>query len=118
MHNFELQFWHIGGCGGYPLSSKSILKVKKQMPLPKEHGHVPFLTKMAVLVGNLGLQSMSKHYEKPCIKSCLLAGCRSMMSYYYTVGYTIYKKVFLIIYEDKYSILIELHSNNHITKML
>ena len=28
------------------------------------------------------------------------------------------KKFFLIICEDKYSILIELHSNNHITKML
>ena len=36
------------------------------MPLPKEHAHVPFLTKMAVLVSNLGLQSMSKHYEIPC----------------------------------------------------
>ena len=71
MRNFELHFWHIGGCGGYPLSSKSILKVKKQMPLPEEHAHVPFLTKMAVLVSNLGLQSMSKHYEKPCRLPCL-----------------------------------------------
>ena len=31
MHNFELQFWHVGGCAGYPLSSKSILKVKTQI---------------------------------------------------------------------------------------
>ena len=28
---------NVGGCGGQPLSSKFILKVKKQNPLPKEH---------------------------------------------------------------------------------
>ena len=31
MQNFELQFWDVGGCVGYPLSSKSILKVVSQM---------------------------------------------------------------------------------------
>ena len=31
MQNFEVQFWDVGGCVGYPLSSKSILKVVSQM---------------------------------------------------------------------------------------
>ena len=66
MRNFELQFWHVGGCGGYPLSSKSILKVKKQNPLPKEHVHIMFLTPRIVFVGMLGFQSLSKHYERHC----------------------------------------------------
>ena len=35
---------NVGGCGGKPLSSKLVSKVKKQMPLPKEHEPVPFLT--------------------------------------------------------------------------
>ena len=34
---------NVGGCGGQPLSSKFILKVKKQNPLPKEHVHITFL---------------------------------------------------------------------------
>ena len=34
--------------------------------MPKEHEHVPFLTQMIVLVSNLGFQSISEHYERPC----------------------------------------------------
>ena len=66
MHNFELQFWHVGGCAGYPLRSKSILKAKNQNPLPKEHVQAPFVTQIEFLGGNLGCWSWSKHYEKPC----------------------------------------------------
>ena len=36
------------------------------MALPKETAHAPFLTQMTVLVGNLGFQSMTNHYERPC----------------------------------------------------
>ena len=53
---------NVGGCGGQPLSSKSILKVKKQMAAPKEHAHAPFLTQMTVLVGNLK-STHSKEYS-------------------------------------------------------
>ena len=58
---------NVGGYGGQPLRSKSILKVKKQMAAPKEHAHAPFLTQMTVLVGNLSFQSMTNHYERPCM---------------------------------------------------
>ena len=34
---------NVGGCGGQPLSSKSILRVKTQISLPKEHAQIPFL---------------------------------------------------------------------------
>ena len=37
------------------------------MAIPKEHEHVPFLTQMILLVSNLGFQSISEHYERPCI---------------------------------------------------
>ena len=57
----------VGGCGGQPLCSKSILKVVSQMAKPREHIHAPFLTQMTVLVGNLGFQSMTNHYGGPCI---------------------------------------------------
>ena len=57
---------NVGGCGGQPLSSKFILKVKKQNPLPKEHVHITFLTPWIVFVGILGFQSLSRHYERPC----------------------------------------------------
>ena len=66
MHNFELQFWHVGGCAGYPLSSKSILKVKKQMSLPKQHVHIPFLTPWIAFVGILGFRSMALRCKTPC----------------------------------------------------
>ena len=56
----------VGGCGGQPLCSKSILKVVSQMAKPREHIHAPFLTQMTVLVGNLGFQSMTDHYGGPC----------------------------------------------------
>ena len=59
---------NVGGCGGQPLSSKFILKVKKQNPIPKEHVHITFLTPWIVFVGNLGFQSLSRHYKRPCIK--------------------------------------------------
>ena len=36
------------------------------MANPNAHIHVPFLTQMTVLVGNLGFQSMTDHYETPC----------------------------------------------------
>ena len=49
----------IGGCGGQPLCSKSILKVVSQMAKPTEHIHAPFLTQMTVLVRNLGFQNMT-----------------------------------------------------------
>ena len=58
---------NVGGCGGQSLHSKFILKVKIQMANPNEHFHAPFLTQMTVLVGNLGFQSMTDHYETPCI---------------------------------------------------
>ena len=57
---------NVGGCGGQPLSSKFILKVKKQNPLPKEHVHITFLTPWIVFVGILGFQSLSRHYKRPC----------------------------------------------------
>ena len=68
---FKAKIWskelpYVGGCGGQPLSSKSILKVKNQNPLPNEHVHAPFVTQIKVLGGNLGLQSWSKHYEIHC----------------------------------------------------
>ena len=34
---------NVGGCGGQPLSSKSILRVKTQISLPKEPAQIPFL---------------------------------------------------------------------------
>ena len=34
---------NVGGCGGQPLSSKCILKVKTQMPIPKEHAQITFM---------------------------------------------------------------------------
>ena len=37
------------------------------MANPNAHIHVPFLNQMTVLVGNLGFQSMTDHYETPCI---------------------------------------------------
>ena len=37
-----------------------------QIPLPKEHVHIPFLTQITVFVGNLGFQSISERYERPC----------------------------------------------------
>ena len=40
--------------------------VKSQMAKPNGHIHVPFLTQMTVLVGNIGFQSISDHYERPC----------------------------------------------------
>ena len=36
------------------------------MANPNAHIHVQFLTQMTVLVGNLGFQSMTDHYETPC----------------------------------------------------
>ena len=39
---------------------------KKQIPLPKKYVHVPFLTEMTVFNGNLGFQSISDRYERPC----------------------------------------------------
>ena len=35
---------NVGGCGGQPLSLKSIPMVKRQMPLPSEHTQAPILT--------------------------------------------------------------------------
>ena len=57
---------NVGGCWGQPLSSKFILKVKKQMTLPIEHVHTTFLTPRMVFVGILGFQSLTKHYKRPC----------------------------------------------------
>ena len=37
-----LSLQNVGGCGGQPLSLKSILKVKTQIPKPKEHAQIPF----------------------------------------------------------------------------
>ena len=56
MQNFELQFWDVGGCVGYPLSSKSILKVVSQMVRLCDYAtvlfsylHIGFLTSLALL---------------------------------------------------------------------
>ena len=56
MQNFELQFWDVGGCVGYPLSSKSILKVVSQMVRLCDYAtvffsylHIDFLTFLALL---------------------------------------------------------------------
>ena len=57
---------NVGGCGGQPLSSKFILKVKKQNPLPKEHVHIMFQPPWIVFVGILSFHSLSRHYKKPC----------------------------------------------------
>ena len=48
--------------------------VKSQMAKPNGHIHVPFLTQMTVLVGNLGFQSMTDHYETPCTSKCTAPG--------------------------------------------
>ena len=37
------------------------------MAKPREHVHVQFLTKMIVLVGNLDFQSITNHYQTPCV---------------------------------------------------
>ena len=60
---------NVRGCGGQSLSSKLILKVKKQIPIPKEHVYITFLTPWIVFVGILGFQSLTKHYGGPCKKS-------------------------------------------------
>ena len=57
---------NVGGCGCQPLNSKFILKVKSQMANPSEHIHGPFLTQMTVLVENLGFQSITNQYGRPC----------------------------------------------------
>ena len=57
---------NVGGCGGQPLSSKFILKVKKQMSIPKEHVHITFLTPWIVFVGILGFQSITLHCKTLC----------------------------------------------------
>ena len=56
MQNFELQFWDVGGCVGYLLSSKSILKVVSQMVRLCDYAtvlfsyiHIGFLTFVALL---------------------------------------------------------------------
>ena len=56
MHIFKLHFWHVRGCGGYPLSSKSILKVVSQMvrlcdyaTVLSSYLHIDFLTFLALL---------------------------------------------------------------------
>ena len=54
-------------CGGQPLISKSILKVKKQMSLTMEHVHNPFLTPSIAFVGILGFQSRALHCKIPCM---------------------------------------------------
>ena len=69
IHNFGFQFLHVGGCAGYPLSSKSILKVNKQMSIPKEYVHIPSLTPWIDFVGILGFQSMELRYQTPCSSS-------------------------------------------------
>ena len=57
---------NVGGCGGQPLSLKSIPKVKRQMPLPSEHTQAPILTQWTVFVGHLGFQSITNQYERRC----------------------------------------------------
>ena len=61
MHNFELQFWHVGGCASYPPSSKSILKVVSQMVRLCDYAtvlfsylHIGFLTFSALLKNTFG----------------------------------------------------------------
>ena len=56
MENFELQFWDVGGCVGYPLISKSILKASSQMVRLCDYAtvlfsylHIGFLTFLALL---------------------------------------------------------------------
>ena len=66
MHNFKLQYYNVRVCAGYPRNSKTILEVKKQTALPKEHAHAPFLAQITVLVGNFGFQSMTEHYGWAC----------------------------------------------------
>ena len=53
---FQLQFWDVGVCVGYPLSSKSILKVVSQMLRLCDYAtvlfsylHIGFLTFLALL---------------------------------------------------------------------
>ena len=58
----EFGKFSVGGCGGQPLHSKSILKAESQMARPREHVHAPFLPQTVVLVGNLGFQSITDHY--------------------------------------------------------
>ena len=57
---------NVGGCGGQPVSSKFILKVKQQMSIPKEHVHITFLTTWIVFVGILGFQTITIHCKTPC----------------------------------------------------
>ena len=58
---------NVRGCGGQSLSSKLILKVKKQIPIPKEHVYITFFPPWIFFVGILGFQSLTKHYGGPCM---------------------------------------------------
>ena len=65
---------NVWGCGGQSLSSKFILKVKKQMSTPKEHVHITFLTPWIVFVGILGFQSITLRCKTPCSISLQCTG--------------------------------------------
>ena len=74
---------NVRGCGGQSLSSKLILKAKKQIPIPKEHVYITFLTPWILFVGILGFQSITLHCKTPCNlvhkNMCVKAYCTCML---------------------------------------
>ena len=67
MHNFKLQFSHVGGCGGQPIRSKSILKVKTQIPIPKEHAQITFLNPIDCFLSQITIYNFPICLGSPCI---------------------------------------------------
>ena len=66
MHNFKFQFSHVGGCGGQPLRSKSILKVKTQIPIPKEHAQITFLNLNDCFLSQMTIYNFPTCPGSPC----------------------------------------------------
>ena len=64
--DFKLQFSHVGGCAGQPLSSKSILKVKTQIPIPKEHAQITFLNPIDCFLSQITIYNFPICPGSPC----------------------------------------------------
>ena len=69
MQNIKLQFSHVGGCGGQPIRSKSILKVKTQIPIPKEHAQITFLNPIDCFLSQITISNFPNCPGSPCNSS-------------------------------------------------
>ena len=65
---FKLQFSHVGGCGGQPIHSKSILKVKTQIPIPKEHAQITFLNPIDCFLSQITIYNFPICPGSPCTR--------------------------------------------------